>query len=120
MFVSTYSFEYLYDEVPIEELNFTSKAEGYTNDLVTNWHLNGKNIETIEIFVLNDKNHIAIGTHFPIYFLQVHVNIQWSQYSTHVFNTSTRPSSSMWMPSESFDVKKSTIMFGVGVSYTFK
>ena len=58
----TYSFEYLYDDVPIDQIEFTSKLECYNQDLQLKWLLNETNIETLHPFKFNDKSYIAAGT----------------------------------------------------------
>ncbi|MFX1315319.1 MAG: hypothetical protein ACFE9T_05610 [Promethearchaeota archaeon] len=62
LLVSTYSFVYLNDSIPIENINFTSKLLYLNENLEIKWELKNKNIETINIFSRNKKNFIFLGT----------------------------------------------------------
>lgn len=62
LIVSTYSFDYLYEEVPIKEMEFTSRLECYNEDVKLKWGLHGKNIEVLYLFQCEDTGCIAAGT----------------------------------------------------------
>ncbi|MHA1146963.1 MAG: hypothetical protein ACTSR8_01835 [Promethearchaeota archaeon] len=62
LLVSTYSFDYLYDDVPVEEIKFTSKLECYNQELLLKWVLHEKNIETLQDFSFNNIKYVAAGT----------------------------------------------------------
>lgn len=62
LLVSTYSFAYFDDSVPIEKINFTSKLMNFSNKIDEKWELNEKNIESLTFFEKNRNYYIAIGT----------------------------------------------------------
>ncbi|MFX1411308.1 MAG: hypothetical protein ACFFA6_13240 [Promethearchaeota archaeon] len=62
LLVSTYSFKYFDNSIPIEKINFTSKILYLNENLEVKWELKNKNIETITIFTRNKKNFILLGT----------------------------------------------------------
>ena len=68
----------------------------------------------------NVSKNIAFGIQLPLSFLNLYLVGQYNQNSIHIFNNINSPwVSSFWWPSDSFDVKKSTFLFNIGVSCTF-
>ncbi len=60
--VSSYSFAYFDESIPIEEIEFTSNLICLNDSLKTNWKLIGYNIEFIRIIKKLDKLYILTGT----------------------------------------------------------
>ena len=68
----------------------------------------------------NVSKNIAFGIQFPLFFLNLYLVGQYNQNSNHIFNNINNPwISSFWWPSDSYDVKKSTFLFNIGVLFTF-
>ena len=60
--VSSYSFSYFNELLPIEDIKFTSTLICLNSSLNTNWELKGYNIEFIKIIKKLDKLYILTGT----------------------------------------------------------
>ncbi len=60
--VSTYSFSYFNNLLPIEKIEFTSNLICLNNSLKINWKLIGHNIEFLKIIENLDKLYILTGT----------------------------------------------------------
>ncbi len=60
--ISTYSFDYMDQSIPIQDINFTSKLICINKNIEIEWELNNKNIEVIYRFQTGKQNNIAIGT----------------------------------------------------------
>ncbi|MEE9377940.1 MAG: WD40 repeat domain-containing protein [Candidatus Lokiarchaeia archaeon] len=60
--VSSYSFAYFDESIPIEEIEFTSNLICLNDSLKINWKLIGYNIEFIRIIKKRDKLYILTGT----------------------------------------------------------
>ena len=62
LLISTYSFDYMDQSIPIQDINFTSKLLCFNKNLDIEWDLKNKNIEVIYRFRMEKKNNLAIGT----------------------------------------------------------
>ncbi|MFW9929644.1 MAG: WD40 repeat domain-containing protein, partial [Candidatus Thorarchaeota archaeon] len=62
LLVSSYSFDYLENSQPIQNITFSSKLICIDGNLEIVWELLNKNIEEIHPFQINHKNFIAVGT----------------------------------------------------------
>ncbi len=62
LLVSTYSFAYFDESIPIEQIKFTSKLVSFNDKIEENWALNEVNIETFTFFEKNDKTYVVCGT----------------------------------------------------------
>jgi len=60
--VSTYSFAYFDNSIPIEKIEFSSKIVCINENLEIIWTLSGKNIEYIQIFEKQESLYILLGT----------------------------------------------------------
>jgi WD40 repeat protein len=62
LLVSSYSFDYLENSQPIQDITFSSKLICIDGNLEIVWELPNKNIEEFIPFQINHMNFIAIGT----------------------------------------------------------
>ncbi len=62
LLVSTYSFAYFDESIPIEKIKFTSKLTSFNHKLEENWSINEVNIENFTFFEKQGKIYIAFGT----------------------------------------------------------
>jgi WD40 repeat protein len=62
LLISSYSFDYLENSQPIQEMTFSSRLICIDSNLEIVWELPDKNVEEIHPFQINNKNFIAIGT----------------------------------------------------------
>jgi hypothetical protein len=62
LLISSYSFDYLENSKPIQDITFSSKLICIDGNLEIVWDLPNKNIEDIYPFQINNKNLIAVGT----------------------------------------------------------
>ena len=60
--ISTYSFDYFFDSIPIRDIKFSSKIVCINEDLEYNWGLIGFNTECLYIIDCFDRIIICIGT----------------------------------------------------------
>ncbi len=62
LLVSTYSYDYLYDDVLIDEIKFTSKLICVGENYKTIWDLEGVNIECLKIIEENENICVILGS----------------------------------------------------------
>jgi len=62
LLLSSYSFDYFNNSIPIEEILFSSKLIHINENLEVNWELKDKNIEVLNRIQINQKNFIVCGT----------------------------------------------------------
>ena len=62
LLVSSYSFEYLEESKPIQDINFSSKLICINQNLEIVWEIKNKNVEVIHHFRRGTERLIAIGT----------------------------------------------------------
>lgn len=60
--ISSYSFDYLENSIPIQNIEFTSKIICIDSKLKKLWEIKSKNIETLEIIEKNEKKSVILGT----------------------------------------------------------
>ena len=62
LYTSSYSFDFLNDKVPIDEIKFNSELVCLDENLEINWELQEKNVECISFFSFKNKDFISVGT----------------------------------------------------------
>ncbi|MFX0006332.1 MAG: hypothetical protein ACFFA7_02480 [Promethearchaeota archaeon] len=60
--ISSYSFDYFYDSIPIEDIQFSSKIVCINENLEYNWEFMGLNTECLNIIDNFDRIIICVGT----------------------------------------------------------
>ena len=60
--ISSYSFAYFNNSMPLDEINFSSKLICLNKSINSIWELKGYNIETIKVLEQNDNKLVLIGT----------------------------------------------------------
>ncbi|MBD3195176.1 MAG: hypothetical protein GF317_08985 [Candidatus Lokiarchaeota archaeon] len=60
--MSTYSFDYLYSEDSLQEINFSSLLTLFNSNLQKEWEIEGYNIETLDINKISNRLTTTIGT----------------------------------------------------------